>query len=251
MPLTADEILRRSAEVYANCSSYRDEGVVTNVHVSGPRSFERRTRRQPFRTLFTRPALWRFEYWNEDIGPREEWSHRAIWTDQRGHHAWWTARPDDMETETIGLLIAGATGVSSGAAHTIPCLLDPSLGGRDPLTFDDAIVEAEEIVLGHPCYRVKGRQRNRESDTLWIQCDTFLIRRVFGRTVFDAATRSRLDKAMSKHNEWRRETGRPVPPEDHTSRTNARDFTSETTTDYHPAINTLIDPSEFHFTPPT
>lgn len=249
--LTADEILRRSAEVYANCSSYRDEGVVTTVFINGPRPFERRTRRQPFRTLFNRPALWRFEHRVEDVGPREEWRHSIIWTENDHHRAWRVSCPNEIEDADIRRLIAGQTGVSGGAAFTVPSMLDAVIGGTRPPLLEDASLESEELIHGSPCHRVTGRRHRRGSETIWIQQDTFLIRRMFARTVFDAAHRKQEAELMNHYNQHRLAAGQLPLEENERFRSSARDFTSETTTDYHPAINILIDPSEFHFTPPT
>lgn len=248
MPLTADEILRRSAEVYANCSSYRDEGVVTTVFIHGPRPFERRTRRQPFRTRFVRPNLWRFEYWNEEVGPRSEWRHYVIWTDDRGHHSWWTLRPENIEDLSIDRLFAGATGISSGAARTVPSLLQPS---DKPSLADGFVLEGEEDLVDHKCFRLIRHVGEHRGATMWVDCESLLIRRLFSRTDFDTAQRDATTESMRRFNAHRLASGQLPLEEDRPTFSRERDFTTETTTDYHPLINTPIDPAEFHFTPPT
>lgn len=250
MPLTADEILRRSAEVYANCSSYRDEGTVTTVFIHGPRPFERRTRRQPFRTLFNRPAMWLFEHWQEEVGPREEWRRSVIWAEGDHHRAWRSSQPAEVENADIQLLFAGQTGVSGGAAFTVPSLLDSVIGGTRPPLLLDPSLEGEEIIHGSACYRITGRRYRQVGHIIWIQQDTLLIRRMFERTAFDAAQRDVMAESMRRYNQQRLASGQLPLEEDRPSFSDQRDFTTETTTDYHPQINTPIDPAEFHFTPP-
>jgi outer membrane lipoprotein-sorting protein len=57
--ISAQEIIERMAEVYANCHTYSDEGEVSReyvgAHSMGPT-------RQPFSTAFVRPSSFRFEF---------------------------------------------------------------------------------------------------------------------------------------------------------------------------------------------
>ena len=59
--LTAPQILDRMTEVYANCKSYRDSGVVKTLVIHPENWLRNRTTEGPFKTAFIRADRFRFE----------------------------------------------------------------------------------------------------------------------------------------------------------------------------------------------
>src|SRR5215471_10092195 len=108
--LTPRQILARMADVYANCSSYRDEGKVVSA-------FEELS----FATIFERPSRFRYEYTRS--GPRSD--RYVIWRTAPGEtQSWWTIR-SNSPNQSMNMAIASATGVSAATSHNIPRLLMP------------------------------------------------------------------------------------------------------------------------------
>lgn len=69
--VTAEQILKRMAETYATCKSYRDSGVVKRVIFEGNTSDNPTIAEKHFTTVFVRPDRFRFEY-------REKEEHREL-----------------------------------------------------------------------------------------------------------------------------------------------------------------------------
>ena len=115
--LTAQQILDKVATTYATCKSYRDSGVVTNdfgPHRAGDR-YPRHIDAKPFRTPFVRPDQFRFEY--DDLTPEKPY---IVWAKGSEVRKWWYIKPGEEKLRSLGHGLSGATGVSSGSAHTIP-----------------------------------------------------------------------------------------------------------------------------------
>ena len=78
--------------------------------------------------------------------------------------------------KSLRLAVARATGVSLGAAHTIPALLMPEIGGNSILDLHRISVNAE-VAEGIRCYRLNGYKPRGISELL-ISSDDLLILRV-------------------------------------------------------------------------
>jgi outer membrane lipoprotein-sorting protein len=212
--LSAEEILNKMVSAYAECKSYKDEGEVTIVFLGKDQTF---TDHRPFTTSFVRPKLFRFEFKirsGPGFGP---WQRYVVWADGKKIRSWWTVTPQVKEFESIERALAGPTGVSGGSAATIPAVLIPGMkwgGGLKRLR--DARLLGEEKVDDADCYKIEatplGERGSRK--TLWIDKQTFLVRKIFGTTKLPS-------------------------------------LSTEETTTYKPQVNIDIPAKEFTFEPPT
>ncbi len=173
--LTAQQILEKMATTYANCKSYRDSGVVTNdfgPHTEGDR-YPRHINFKPFRTAFVRPDQFRFEY--DDTTPDKSY---IIWAKAGETRTWWHFKPGVEDQPSLGIAIAGATGVSGGSAQTIPALLLlDRIGGRKLTSLTDLVRLPDETLDGTSCFKLEGKFADRPT-TLWLEKATYLVRRV-------------------------------------------------------------------------
>jgi len=91
-------------------------------------------------------------------------------------------RPDDAqaikEITTLRLAIAGATGISSGSAHTIGRLLLPEIEGVAILDLLNPQLREETGVDGLEYFSIAARHPKGGDRELWIEKDTLLLRRV-------------------------------------------------------------------------
>jgi hypothetical protein len=187
-----EQILKALAEAYASCSTYRDSGQVTTHFCSEDR--DPRTSVKPFVTAFHRPDQFRFEY-RDRYDVEHEWNRYIVWADGEAVRTWWDVNPGVKQPESLELALAGATGVSSGSAHTVAALLMPDRVGGRRLTDLAELASLGDEPLGEvTCYRLSGRflvskrwpERAEHSPlTLWIDCDTLLIRRIEAATQFE------------------------------------------------------------------
>lgn len=178
--LTAKQIVKRMAEEYAKCKSYQDLGVVKTVFIRADR---KRTVEKPFTTAFVRPDRFRFEYREKKRGNRE---HRYIvYCNGKDIQTYWDVHRGIRKPESLGRALAGATGVSSSSAHTIPSMLLPDKVGGRRLTdipelkrIDDAIFDKVD------CFRIQDQAVDRPM-TLWIDKKQFLLRRIDSQKKFE------------------------------------------------------------------
>ncbi|OYW01307.1 MAG: hypothetical protein B7X11_04125 [Acidobacteria bacterium 37-65-4] len=189
-PQPAKEILARTAQVYAECASYRDTGsVVTTFHTGDGTS----TRELSFSTAFVRPDRFHFEYAEE--GSSTGAPEYVIWRHGGEVRSWWDLRPGVKKEDSLNMALAAATGVSAGSAHTVPSLLMPKeVEGRRLSDLTDAVHKADEPVEGHACFVVEGKipppppkvAEKRKlprpypilSWTVWIDEATYVVRKV-------------------------------------------------------------------------
>jgi len=210
--LSAGEILARMAVVYAECDSYQDEGVVWN-EFSG---FIGHESSRPFATTFVRGGGFRFEYRTEGrrslVRLFDEDDRTVIWGTERRARSWSSAHGGDEAS--LGHQLGGEAGVSGGASAMIPRLLSPGiLQGRRITELAEPTLVAIEALDGRNCFRVEaGRSSFRE--TMWIDAETFLLRRMQDTTELSGGT------------------------------------TCVSTTAYSPRVNVEIDPAVFAFEPP-
>ena len=180
--LTADQILRRVAEVYAGCRSYRDSGIVKTVFIQ---SWGKHTVEKAFRTAFVRPDQFRFEYYEEG----EPLDRFVIWGQGEKARTWWGIEPGIQDARTVACALAAATGVSGGSARRIPGLLltERIEAGWDISRLKNLERLDDSKLRGADCMRVRGATSSSHSDmvVLWIAKTTFLIRRIDETTQFD------------------------------------------------------------------
>lgn len=209
---TAGDILARMAMAYADCESYRDSGEVHSVIDMGTAKIEAKQR---FSTAFRRPDSFKFEFREKPWYGGDE-KHYVVWGNGQGFKTWWTVTPQVKQYDTIGVAIAGPTGVSHGSAYRVPMLL---LGtGRSPeslLGVGNPILLEDEEIEGIDCYVIEGKRDSEDVTKLWIEKGSLGLRKVVEKKSFS-------------------EEG----------------FTSVTTTTYSPRFEVSLDPSVFTFEPP-
>lgn len=208
-PLDAAGILQKMAKAYAECRTYRDSGVVKTVFIM---KTGRKTVEKPFSTAFVRPDRFRFEFCDTSDDGSTERCLIARSGDQV--QSWWTLQPKVSVGKSLGMALAGATGISGGSAHTIPNLLLPEEVTGFSLPEMDKIKRIADARIGTAnCFRIQGEFRQTPM-TLWIDQRTFLLRRLEERNVFE-------------------------------------DFRTEEITDYSPTLNEAIPDKLLAFDPPT
>ena len=180
--LQAHEVLDRMAKTYANCKTYRDSGVVTSVltFVLGKQITEK-----PFTTAFVHPDRFRFEF--KTMQSRGE--RYLVWQGGNDVKTWWDLKSGVEKVESLGLALAGPTGISGGSAHTIPALLLPrEVPGRRLTDLTEPKRVADAKIDNVDCFVIDGLFGDRPM-TLWIDKRTFLVRRIAERDKLDFLTR--------------------------------------------------------------
>jgi len=166
--LTGEQIVRKMTTAYATAKSYEDVGLVQDIPSGGSTPEPVNS----FKTYFVRPGKFRFEW--EDVFPAGE--RNILWSEGKGVFAYWSWAGLEKQ-ESLEMAIAGATGVSRGAAHTVPTLLMKEIGGFRLNELQRLALVREERFEDTDCYVVRGFHPFGFPIDIWIAKSDFLIRR--------------------------------------------------------------------------
>ena len=185
--LAPGEILKRAQAKYASLDSYSDEGK-TVASVSGT------TITTTFTIKMARPNLYRIE-WVQSSSPSfsaTKTSTNAVWSAGQGDFL--EMGFGVQKQSSLEMALAGATGISGGAAATIPgTFFKMNWGNQFGGLMMGEKQQADEKVGDEDCY-VFTSNANGQTRTLWVGKRDYLMHQV--RSVVSAeAMKSALDKA--------------------------------------------------------
>lgn len=174
----ADAIVARSKLAYARCEAYMDYGIHVDLPGVGPHPYEL------FVTAMERPGRFRYEGRDRHPFAHSDWMRRAVWRGDDGVlRSWWSVRDDEgvATPSRLGLALASVH-------HDVAGALLPAEHWGSPLSRTDVSEFAGEVdLLGHKVYQLRGQNRYGGLDMLWIDAETFAVRRaknIFGDTWF-------------------------------------------------------------------
>jgi hypothetical protein len=167
-------IVQMMAARYETVSSYQDSGVVETVSADLPTT---RSTDIFFKTYFTRPLKLRFEWMS--YSPFSSPERNVVWSDGAKAFGFYSFQPEKIdEDEDVSMALAGATGVSRGAAHTVPELMLKDVGGFSLLDLKKISSQGEERFEGADCYVLEGYHHTGEAWRLWIGKKDLLLRKL-------------------------------------------------------------------------
>jgi hypothetical protein len=173
---TPKAIFEKVAAKYASMQTYSAEGTVVTDMDSGGGKSQSETK---FSIRLKKPNLYLIS-WSDKTqsGPGMSMSNSgAVWN--AGKQAYLYMGPGNCyeKAESDAMALAGATGISGGAAHTIPSLFFPSLKLGHSLfaRFIDPKLERNEKVDGEECYVIGGSTKGSKRETFWISKERHLI----------------------------------------------------------------------------
>ncbi|UYV11766.1 MAG: hypothetical protein NCW75_10705 [Phycisphaera sp.] len=174
----AAAIVARSLLAYERCERYMDYGIHVNLPGVGPHPYDL------FVTGMQEPGLFRYEQRDRHPHAHSDWMRKVAWRGPDGIlKDWWSV------TEDRGIELPGRLGLALASVHhDVAGALFPTEHWGSPLTRSDVSEFVGEVeFLGHRTYQLQGQNRYGGTDTLWIDADTFLVRRaknIFGDTWF-------------------------------------------------------------------
>jgi hypothetical protein len=173
------QLLRDVQARYASLQSYSATGEVrggitsdgSSATLPANQSFETRS---TFTMKLARPQMFKIA-WEQRSGETNGFSFSskgAAWSDGESRNvtvAGQTMQPADTETA-----IAMATGISGGAAHTIPSIFFDLTANSMTSISKDAVMAGGELIDGEDCYVVKAHSGTSDY-TYWISKNSKLI----------------------------------------------------------------------------
>jgi outer membrane lipoprotein-sorting protein len=169
---TPQLIIKKMAAQYAAASSYQDEGVVEDFD---NRESRKRSRDISFKTYFIRPLLFRFT-WVDHASEAAAGRTSVIWSDGEKVYASYYFAPEE-EIVSLRRAIAGATGVSYGAAQTISRMLMEDVAGYSLAELKKLSLLGQEKFEEEECYVIRGYDPSGYLNELWIGKRDYLLRK--------------------------------------------------------------------------
>ncbi len=190
------DILTAMSFRYGIMRSYQDRGVVLAGRPRGAG-----TDPTSFATFFRRPAQFRFD-WSMgllDAEPPRAQTQGAVWSD--GARVFLRPDRDGMieHPQSLRRAIAGATGVSYGAAHTVSALLMAEVGGFTLPQLQRLTLQQGECD-GVECHRIGGFHPRGTQFEVFVGIEDLLLRRVLNHdTAFEELRRDiRVDEDIEE-----------------------------------------------------
>lgn len=220
---SAEDILARSRAAYGALSSYSDSGRVL-IETGNSRSPLRDQR--TFTTAYQKSHKFMLFY-KKGPGPDDE--QLVLWWEGEDIHTWWTSsRTHEHYARSQGAVpFALSSYPTDGVTTMIPSVLYPNAEMQGPLTtFHSTHEPVTELVDGKAAYKLVGEEAQAygtgnvtgaRSVTLWIDTSTLLVRKIVEDTPHGSA---------------------------------AGDIQRQTVS-FEPLANPPLQPSRFHFDPPS
>ena len=175
MELPTTTILQNMHKAYSVVTSYQDSGVIEVVADFGK---YKQTMTTNFSIWFKQPTSLRVD-WSHMINPIGGKKYRSVlWSNGNDTHYFSELSNETEKMKSLMMGIAAATGVSGGAANTIPSMLLPRdyrLTAAFTMLTDLQLIKEIEFE-GTQCYVISGKQIGLNY-TLWIGKDDYLLRK--------------------------------------------------------------------------
>ena len=257
--LTAAEVLERTTEAYAALDAYRAEGtVMTNIEIGGTAVQQACS----FSMLLQKPDRYRITWEQMNIGVPGSVQSGAAWNDGTGSWLFLSAMSGFSKMASDEIALGGATGVSGGAANTVPAYFFSFW--TEPMTPSSRITEpqreADAEVDGEACYVVAGSSVISKREVLFVSKADFLIRRydfsyeppAAGRPVAPEMTDEQLDEALEAMGQELTDEARDRMREMMKTAMNAKtqEIKGGSVQIHRKVSTTEVDAAEFKFVPP-
>lgn len=216
---TGAEVYEKSRAAYAALKSYSDTGTVTTEYKDAGEAI---VEKHSFKTFYRAPRQFFFEFKEDPNAGGEQF---VIWSDGGDFQTWWSETRVHEKYEKG----RGATAFALASLPTKESALQiaPLLFAQSELHgsishLDQPRLAGTESINGRNCYKLiadkreTGRGEETRSVTVWIDAETYLVRKVFEDT----------------------------PPD------SGAGIISRVTTTFEPQVNPKIDETRFAFTPP-
>lgn len=221
--LTAQEIVKQAQDAYAALTSYSDEGKTVST-MNG------KTFTTAFKIRLARPKFYRVE-WEQPVHSSYT-NNGVVWSSGEGDFmTMGDGNPQNQGSRESAL--GGATGVSGGAAATIPgTFFKMNWGNQLGASAVDKKRQPDEKVGGEDCFVIESDLKGRVM-TLWIGEKDFLIHQQ--RTVTSAEAMKAVLAEAAKRNP---EANPRMPNVEPTANTS-------TETHFNIVANQKFSPSDF------
>ena len=171
---TPDQIFEKVTATYQSMGTYKSTGTVVVDMETADRQITMQT---DFSVLLKKPNLYRITWTQKNMLMPGMVQSGAVWSDGTQPYLYMAIMNAYSKMAGDEIALAGATGISGGAAHTIPSLF-LSVFGEQPASFSrltDPKLEKVENVGDEECYVISGSSTVCKKETFWISKSKYLI----------------------------------------------------------------------------
>lgn len=172
--ITPSEIFKKVVSTYESLQTYKAEGIIVSDIDAGDMKMSTET---SFSILLKKPNLYLISWTQKNMSMAGMTQDGAVWSDGTQPYLYMGVMNAYSKMGSDELALGGATGISGGAAFTIPSLF-LSVFKENPAPFSrlkDPKVEKTEKVGEEDCYVVSGASAASKEETFWISKSKYLI----------------------------------------------------------------------------
>jgi hypothetical protein len=169
------ELFKKVTAAYDALQTYSSEGTIFSDIDTGSVKVKTET---SFSIKLKKPNLYQIS-WEQKLGFPGMTQAGAVWNDGKQPYLFMGIAKSYSKISDDQMAIASATGISGGAAHTIPSLfLAIYQGNSNPFArLKEPKMTESEKVEDDDCYVVSGSSAASKSETFWISKKSHLIRK--------------------------------------------------------------------------
>jgi hypothetical protein len=170
------EVLKKAKAAYDGLDTYASEGViVADIEAAmGKTSLE-----TTFSIKLEKPNKY-LVTWDQKTGVPGFTQAGAVWSDGTQPYMYMSATKAYSKVNSDEMALGGATGVSGGAANTIPSLFLSAHATHPSHLLSQLVdpkMQAPERIADDDCYVITGSSPASKEETLWISKTSFMIRK--------------------------------------------------------------------------
>lgn len=168
-------IAQKVVKAYKDLNTYQSEGKILSTIKTGGQEHKTET---SFSIRMKKPNMYRISWIQKDMPMPGMHFEGAVWSDGTQPYLYMGMAKAYYQFDNDEYAISSATGISGGAASTIPSLfLNISKQHTDILKqLAQSKLQKSELVEGDDCYVLSGSSDFSLKETYWISKKTFLIR---------------------------------------------------------------------------
>ncbi len=172
--ISPSEIFENVKTAYTSMDTYKAQGSITaNIDTGGTETNMETT----FSIILKKPNLYLISWTQKNMPMAGMSQSGAVWSDGTQPYFYMAGMNAYSKMGSDELALGGATGISGGAAFTIPSLflsvfkeqLDPFSRLKDPQ------IEKTEKVGKEDCYVISGSSSISKKETFWVSKTSYLI----------------------------------------------------------------------------
>jgi len=200
--ISPNKILKKVTATYKTMKTYKAEGTITSDIDTGGMKIKAET---SFSILLKKPNLYLISWTQKNMPMPGMVQSGAVWSDGTQPYLYMGIMNAYSKMNSDEIALGSATGISGGAAWTIPSLF-LSVFKDQPAPFSrlkDPKIEMTENVGGEDCYVLSGPSTISKKETFWISKTSYLITKYYrsleppeGGSVIPEMTDQQLEEAI-------------------------------------------------------